>query len=321
MQPNKNIKTDLEHLSDMGYSAFPGAENDVEFLKQKVKARAKRNFFSSPGFAVIALSLFLGITCFFTIYNSPVLSPSRFELLTEQTKKEIIQNISLDTIAVTTNLKKPKQEKFSEPAHLDTSLLFGKAEQLATINEISVGNNVDPEQFDLKYSPNAPYIYLYDLKVANYNAYYFKTPKRVVVHGGLDANKDSKYAEEPGTQTPYREYYLHEVIKDAMHSFKEGKFATCISKLDLVANFSKNDVNCDFYRGMSYYQLGDNTQAYTYLSSALSNPINVFAEEAGYYKAMCSLKLGRETEAREMLSVIAGNKGFYSKKAEEQLGK
>lgn len=321
MQPDKNIKTDLEHLSDMGYSAFPDAENDLQALKQKVRSRAKGSFFGSVGFLAFVFSSFIGITCFFTVYNSPILSPSRFELLAEQTKKEIIQNISLDTIAVTADLKKTKQEKFSEPAHLDTSVEFGKAEQLATINEISVGNNVDPEQFDLKYSPNAPYIYLHDLKIANYNGYYFKTPKRVMVHGGLDATKDSKYSDEPGTQMPYQEYYLHEVIKEAMRSYKEGKFANCISKLDLIANYSKNDVNCDFYRGMSYYQLGNNTQAYTYFSSTLSNPINVFAEEAGYYKAMTSLKLGKEAEAREMFLVIAENKGFYSKKAEEQLGK
>jgi len=319
MQPNKHIKSDLEHLADLGYSAFPDAEKDVEILKQKVRARVKENFLNSSGFMAIAVSLFMGITCFFTVYNSPILSPSRFEILTAQTKKDLVQNISLDTISVHANLKSDKHEKFSEPTHLDTSLLFGKAEELATINEINLGNTINPDQFDIKYSPNAPYIYLYDLKVANYNGYYFKTPKRVITHGGIEANKDAKNTQEPGMQTPNQEYYLHEVIKDAMRLFKDGKFTACISKFDLASEYSKNDVNCDFYRGICYYQLGNNAQAYTYFSSALSNPINVFIEEAAYYKAMASLKLGKESEAKEMFTVIAANKGFYSKKAEEQL--
>jgi hypothetical protein len=80
-------------------------------------------------------------------------------------------------------------------------------------------------------------------------------------------------------------------------------------------------VNCDFYRGMSYYNLGNNTQAYTFFSSTLSNPIDVFMEEASFYKAMAASKLGKEMEAKEIFSGIAGNKGFYSKKAEEQLSK
>jgi hypothetical protein len=321
MQPDKNIHNDLEYLSELGYKEFPGAENDLEALKQKIKVRAKENFFSSAGFMALMIGLFIGITCFFTIYNSPVLSSSHFELLAEQTRKEVIREISLDTVAIAAHVKKTAHEKFAEPAHLDSSLVFGKAEQLDIINEISVAKDIDPGDADLKFSPNAPYIFLYDLKVANYNGYYFNTPKRIIVHGGLDANKDSKYAQDPGTQMPYREYYLHDVIKEAMHSYKEGKFAACISKLDLVSDFSKNDVNCDFYRGMSYYNLGNNAQAYAFFSATLSNPVNVFIEEASFYKALSASKLGKEKEAKELLSTIAGNKGFYSKKAEEQLGK
>jgi hypothetical protein len=321
MQPDKKIITDLEHLSKMGYEAFPGSENDVETLKQKVKARARTSVFNSAGFMALMIGSFIGITCFFTIYNSPVLFPSRFESLTQKTKEKIIKEISLDTISIAAATKKVAIENFSEPAHLDSSLAFGKAEQLDIINEISVGNSIDPANADLKFSPNSPYIYLYDLKVANYNGYYFKTPQRVVVHGGLDANKDSRSMQDPGTQMPYREYYLHEVIKEAMRSYKEGQFESCISKLDLISQFSKNDVNCDFYRGMSYFQLGNNTQAYTYLSSTLTNPINVFVEEAGFYKAMAASRLGKDAEAKQLFSSIADNKGFYSKKAEEQLGK
>jgi hypothetical protein len=321
MQPDKKIITDLEQIAQMGYTEFPDAQHDVDALKKNIKARAQGNLFSGATFLSLTIALFLGITYFFMIYNSPELFPSRFENLAQKTKQNIIKEINLDTIAITAKIKKTPADKFSEPAHLDTSLLFGKAEQLDIINEISVGKNMDPADADLKFSPNAPYIYLYDLKIANYNGYYFKTPKRIMVQGGLDANRDSKSSQEPLTQTPYQEYYLHEVIKDAMRSYKEGKFSACISKLDLVSEFSKNDVNCDFYKGMSYFNLGNNAQAYTYLSSALSNNINVFMEEAGFYKAMAASKLGKNAEAKEMLSAIAGNKGFYAKKAEEFLGK
>ncbi|MBK7310091.1 MAG: hypothetical protein IPI93_04695 [Sphingobacteriaceae bacterium] len=325
MPHNKNINNDLEHLADLGYDQFPGAEKDVEELKQKIKARAGARAITGNTFLVIAISLFLGVTIFFAIYNAPILFPSRYESLAEKAKQNIIQQINLDTIDVSGKTKRIKAiptEKFSEPLELDSSVNFGKAEELEVINEITVGeNSVDHDNLNLKYSPNAPYIYLYDLKIANYNGYYFKTPQRVVVHGSLEANKDSRNHEDPATQMPYREYYLHDVIKDAMRSFKQKDYSQCITLLDLISDFSTNDVNCEFYRGMCYYYLQNYEAAYKQLKLSRVNKINVFEEETNFYLSLTCLKTSRDKEAMSLLENVVNNKGFYAKKAQEMMTK
>lgn len=325
MPHNKNINTDLEHLAELGYDQFPDAKKDVEELKLKIRTRSGTRAVSGNTFLVIAISLFLGITFFFVIYNSPVIFPSRFEVLAEKTKQQIIQQITLDTIDVSSKVKRtkaPPTDKFAEPLELDSSLNFGKAEELEVINEITVGgNSIDHDKLDLKYSPNAPYIYLYDLKIANYNGYYFKTPQRVVVHGSLEANKDSRNHEDPATQMPYREYYLHDVIKDAMRLFKQKDYAQCITLLDLVSEFSTNDVNCEFYKGMCYYYLQNYEAAYKQLKLSYANKINVFEEETSYYLALTASKTNKDAEAKNLLVKVVNNKGFYAKKAQEILTK
>ena len=323
MPHNKNIHNDLEHLAELGYDQFPGAEKDVEELKQKIKTRSGTRALTGNTFLVVAISLFLGITFFFVIYNSPVIFPSQYEVLAEKTKQHIIQQITLDTIDVSGKAKMAKTqptEKFTEPLDLDSSKNFGNAEELEVINEITVGgNSIDPDNLDLKYSPNAPYIYLYDLKIANYNGYYFKTPQRVVVHGSLEANKDSRNHEDPATQMPYREYYLHDVIKDAMRLFKQKDYSQCITLLDLISEFSTNDVNCEFYRGMCYYYLQNHEAAYKQLKLSYANKINVFEEETCFYLALTALKTNKDEEAKNLLNKVANNKGFYAKKAQEIL--
>ncbi|MDZ4664300.1 MAG: hypothetical protein SGJ15_05440 [Bacteroidota bacterium] len=325
MPHNKNINNDLEHLAELGYDRFPDSEKDVEKLKQKIKARSGTHALTGNTFLVVAISLFLGITFFFMIYNAPILFPSRYELLAEKTKQNIIQQINLDTIDVAGKAKKTKPwptEKFVEPTELDSSLSFGKAEHLAIINEIAViDNSTDANNLDIKYSPNAPYIYLYDLKIANYNGYYFKTPQRLVVHGNLEANKNLRDNQDPASQMPYRAYYLHDVIKDAMRLFKEKDYSQCITLLDLISEYSANDVNCEFYRGMCYYYLKNHEDAYKQLKLSYSHKINVFEEETAFYLALTALKTNRDKEANNLLNKVANNKGFYAKKAQEMMPK
>lgn len=321
MQPNKNIKDDIDYLSELGYESFPDAEKDVDELKHKIRTRFGSSTLSN-GFIAVVVGLFLGITAFFVIYNSPVLFPSRTELISSNNPlKPEIKDLTLDTVQVTAHRKKEPTEKFLEPTVLDTSLEWGKAEQLERINEITIGlDSTFFEKQELKFSPNSPYVFLHDLKIANYNGYYFKIPQRVVVHGSLDASYGSKN-EINDANIPYREYFLHEVIKDAMLAFKQKKYNHCITLLDLISEFSKNDVNCDFYRGMSYFYLQNYEQAYKFFNSALSNNINIFDEESNFYLAQAAIKTKRSEEGKKLLEEIAGLNGFYSQKAKEQLSK
>jgi hypothetical protein len=316
MQPDKKITHDLDYLAQLGYEAFPGAEKDVEELKQKVRARFGTNSSLGTTFIALIVGLFLGITVFFTIYNTPLLFPSQQESIAENTLKTQAKNVALDTVDVSAHVKHTTVfiEKFVEPTESDSVLPI---ESMST-KAIDLGLNDSVLNADIVYSPNAPIIYLHDLKIANYQTLYFEVKKFVIVQSNVDPDKANRdFAGQGNAYAP--NYYLHEAIDDAMKLFKKRKYQACIQALNTIAQKTKDDVNCDFYRGMCYFNLANYTQAYAFLHAAQNHAVNVFKEEATYYKALAAFKLGRDGEARQIMNEIAEAKGFYSKKALEQL--
>jgi len=325
MQPDKKIKSDLEYLSEQGYESFPGAEKDIVDLKAKLSTK-HGHASSSPLFIAFTIGLFLSITVFFTIYNSPTIFPSRSETIKHQNDLFALKSIQIDTVELiakknATKLSPP--EKFIEPTELDSSLIFGKAEDLLTVSEINSITDTTSvfNELEIKYAPNAPYIYLHDLKIANYNLYYFKSQKSVTVHGSLNADKANKNETGLKIEDSYQAYFLHEVIKEAMKQFKKQNYKQCLTLLERVSEFSKNDINCYFYLGMCYYYLNDYPNSYKELKQAQIHTCNVFYEETNYYLALGAQKTNRLLEAEQLLTDIANNNGFYTKKAKELLSK
>ncbi len=319
MQPNKNIPTDLEHLAELGYDSFPNAEKDVEQLKQTIKTRYGSNAGLSGSFIALVIGLFIGITVFFTIYNTPLLFPSRYENIADKNSlMNEVKNVTLDTIQVISQSKTPHliSEKFIEPIEVDSITNVDHLDGA----RISVLTKDPILKTDLKYAPNAPIIYLHDLKIANYHAYYFEAQKMIIVGQHVDPDKANRTDQGSLTKMPPN-YYLHEAIDDAMKLFKKQKYQECLSLLNTVSEKSKDDVNCDFYKGMCYYYLKNYEASYTSLNLAGANKINVFLEESEFYMALSAIKAGRSEEGQKKLLEIASNKGFYASKAQEIMPK
>jgi hypothetical protein len=317
MRHNKHIKDDLDHLSELGYEAVPGAEKDVDELKQKIRGRYGSNPAVSSSFIALIIGLFLGITVFFTIYNTPVLFPSHDERVAESnTLKNYEKRIDLDTIQVNSPVKElVASEKFIEPTETDTRIDAETLEPIA-LEQVTLENN---KTLELKYSPNAPIVYLHDLKIANYQFYYFTSQKMVIIHQNVNADRANKTETSHLNDGSGNTYYLHQAIDDAMKAFKKQRYAECLSILNTVSEFSKNDVNCDFYRGMCNFYLMKYEEAYKFFQLSSANTVNVFAEESVYYLALSALKTKRQDEGKKLLGEIAGLNGFYSSKAKEQL--
>lgn len=323
-QPNSKAHNDLEHLAEQGYKAFPDSDKDVQELKLKIKTKYGSTAENSL-FIILSLALFIGITVFFTIYNSPTIFPSRTERLKQQTDLFATKLVQMDTVvllAKKTFSKPPRLEKFIEPIELDTSLNYGQAENLIAVAEInSLTDSSASSEPSLKYAPNAPYIYLYDLKIANYNTYYFKSAQSITIHGNLNPDRANKNEPSLRTDESYQQYYLHEIIKDAMKQFKKQNFSQCLNNLNLITEHNKNDINALFYSGMCYYYLNDYSKAYKFLKMAQINTCNVFNEETNYYLAVCALKINKQPEAQQLLTDIVISKGFYTQKAKDLLAK
>jgi len=173
----------------------------------------------------------------------------------------------------------------------------------------------------LNYIPNASVIFIHDLKIANYTNYYFKNSENIDIR---DNSLSPQFAnkEESGSlskQLQDRDYYAHEIIKDAMEAFNKKQFTVCIDLLDLLHGYNKNDTNAQFYLGMCFYHLGDYNKALKYFTSASDNNINIFLLEAEFYTALCYKNTNKINEANELFKQIINKNLFYAKRAAEEL--
>ncbi|MBL7918347.1 MAG: hypothetical protein JNM96_08110, partial [Bacteroidia bacterium] len=196
MKTNKNIPDDLNYLSEMGYEQFPNTEADLKQLKKRFSD--KNGIQISGTFISLSIGLFLGLTLMFTILNKPNLGTSikESENLISEIKEPTPNTIQLDTVTVNKNVIVTKtHEKYEEPIINNSNQETLVGEKLEKVNVTNIINeNTEPNK--LKFSENAPVIFLHDLKVANYHLYYFKGQGLVNVSFNVEAayqnNTDKK---------------------------------------------------------------------------------------------------------------------------------
>lgn len=146
--------------------------------------------------------------------------------------------------------------------------------------------------------PNAPVIYLYNLKVTEYQKFYYQPD------GNALSIKD--------TAAP-------KLISVAMKNFAASKFDITIERLKPLLNINKDDANALFYTGAAYYYQKNYPQALIMLNRIGNLPNNVFKQEAYWYKALCFIDLQKQEEAKTLLQHIADAQGFYASQAKQQL--
>jgi len=321
-QPKNKITNDLNYLSDLGYEAFPGAEADVSELKKQFRARNLDSSNANNYFFTLVIGIALGITLFFTIYNSHTLFPSHTEKPVTENALATNQPILLDTISVGSAKKTSEptqQDKFIEPKDVAPAEITEQAETLEPIQTNALSSETSTEDNKLKYAPNAPIIYLHDLKIANYHLNYFSSQKNILLPSGIPAEFTSKNDATNQTRGLNRNYYLHNAIDDAMRNFKNQRYKECISLLNTIQEFNATDINCVFYKGMSFYYLQNYKEAYSNFKLAQANAINVFKEETDFYLALSMQKSGKNDEFKQLLGEIVANKGYYAQKAKDVL--
>lgn len=315
MSLNKHSLTDLEYLSELAHTDTPLLQKDLDQLNLRIKKRVNSHklIHSILKFSIL---LFIGITVFFSVYNKQTIHPSLYQRSIESESSEPSHvrpehSISLELPLVTKNHIK---DKFEAP--LRQQIQYDSIINLNSLSYTQLNSEDSLSDRDILYSPNASIKYLHDLKIANYNAYYFEFKRKVNIGNGVPANLSGDGSTSPRDESLNRFYYLHEAIDEAMNYYKQQKFKQCLLTLNTISEYSPNDVNCLFYKGMCYFQLKQYIDSYTYLKLAYEHPINVFREEAQFYMA-CSAYRGENKErGYVILKQIAEGKGFYSVKAQ-----
>lgn len=327
---NRHIH-DLDYLAERGFEKIAASEADLAELKGKIK---QRSFSLRPGlkfgFISVITGAFLGISVFFTIYNSPKVYTVKKHSLPAENKKPVLAGaapVSLDTLEIMAeNFTKAKP---APPVMHDTIsekpvAVTETAETIEPITspELSVGKPAAEQK--IKYVANYPIKYVHDLKASNYYGLYFKKNKLVAltVKPGIDASYANKqdYEARKNVLEPERMYYLHEAFEDALLLFKKRDYNACIQALNTVMVYSGNDVNCYFYKGMCYYYKNNCTEALKNFEACITNENNAFLQEAEFYKAQCLYKTNKEA-GLALFKKIAEQDDFYAEKARQFLSK
>jgi tetratricopeptide (TPR) repeat protein len=168
-------------------------------------------------------------------------------------------------------------------------------------NEASMlekGNLTDRQRKLIELLPNAPSIYLYDLKVTEYQKLYYQPDGNV-----LTVNDTAVPA----------------LISQAMKNFFNQHFELTIAKLQPLLRINKDDPNALFYTGAAYYYQKNYPQALIMLNRIGNLSNNAFRQDAYWYKALCFIDLHKTNEAKILLQHIADAQGFYTEEAKKQL--
>jgi len=327
MQPESKNLSDLEYLANIGLENVAHSENDIHELRSAIKKRAvsfnSGNYF---GFISLITGIFIGVSVFFMIYNAPRIFVPKTKMLAQENipSKNIVTPVLLDTVKVTEenfvkqNLVQTK--KIDVPAEDINVALRDSATEIASL-PLPVLTEEKITEAKIKFIPNAPVIYLHDLKVTDYHSLYFNKNKFVSLRTkeGLSASYANKedYKKDGNLLEPVNNYFLHQAIADAMLLFKNKNYTLCLNALNNVSAFSGNDINCRFYSGMCYYNKKNYTEAVRNFNACILNSNNVFLPEAEYYKALCLLKMGNKEEALIIFKKIVDDGEFYSEKARQ----
>ena len=334
---NKNM-TDLEYLAGLGFEKTPCNDSDINELKAKVSARSF-SYNSGSYFTFISLisGIFLGISAFFKVYTPP-LSHTKFQKEAFQStanknngEPAKLATVILDTVNIvkenfvrTANIHLPAK-KLTDTLHNEVAVAGHDSAYIipSLPIELPALKTEKISEPEIKYIPNSPIIYLHDLKITDYSSLYFKKNKfiNLRIRESLNAAYSNKedYTKYDNVLEPTDNYYLHDVIKEAMLHFKNQNYNVCIKSLNTVAQFTGNDINCRFYYGMCNFYKKNYTEALKNLEDCISNPNNSFLQEAEYYKALCLSELGNKAKAQELFKRIAEDGGFYAEKAKRFL--
>jgi hypothetical protein len=335
MPHNKHTPDDLNYLAELGFEAMQGSDLEVDALKKTIKAKTKKRLNQN---VLIASSICIGALAgifLFKIWQahsnsekSLVTVPTNesTKIATEETKITSTPVLQMDTVELVVKSKTQvayKNESFvkpSIPVPLQSIITDSIYELNSRLPEIDLTTSTPIPALQLRYIANAPILFLHDLKVTSYHQLYFKKEQVLalddVLNKSVDASKDKREDDKDDfTNIGRKHYYLHQAISDALYYFSRKEYTNAQQLLYRVKSFTKQDINCDFYLGMSYYYQNEYLKALKYFNLVLDYENNTFLQEAEFYKAHSLYELGEQNAALNLFKKIKSENGFYAEKA------
>jgi len=316
---------DLSYLSSIAFEKFSVNDSDIDSINKLIDKQFSQKQHSFNTILVSVLSgLLIGISVFFVIFQKSKNHPSHYQSIDEE--KILVKNdptILIKTDSTMPMVEKKPMEHFNTIAnHIEE---LKDIEQLENMDIKSIDADLpiseDKKELIYMFVPNAPVIFIHNLKVSNYRLYYFKQNEAIDISNlnGLRAQYGSASDIETLNGNTTNIYFAHKIISKAMKLLNSNSLTNCVEELTLLYNYNHDDANAQFYLGLCYFQQNKFDIAKSYFQMNLNNVNNVFHQESEYYQALCLLHTNQIEEAKKQLQFIFNNQGFYSERAKEVL--
>lgn len=316
---------DLSYLSSIAFEQFKVSDSEISQLNLLIdkKTGGSKSSFNTM-FISLLCGLLIGISIFFVIFQKSKNHPSVYQSIEEEQTANALNNTIKKTDTVFPIIEHKVIEHFNTIAEKIEEAPVSEIPEMLPSKSISLPVTEDKEEdIVFAFTPNAPVVFISNMKVTNYRMYYFKQSDAIDLstNTGVSAQYGSKADIEKSMQNSSNTYLAHKVIAQAMRLFNSKNIISCIEELTILYNYNKDDANAQFYLGMCYYQLNKYAIAETYFQKNLDNVNNIFHQESEFYQALCLLNLKQTDEAVKQLQSIVNNKGFYSERAKETINK
>lgn len=324
-------QNDLSYLSSVAFEQFNVSGSEIDKLHQLIdKGAVSRNYKQfNTVFISVLCGLLIGVSIFFVIFHKNQTHQSVYQNLNEEPANNTLNNAvaSVDTVFPTINYHETTAptEHFNTIADVSENAIALEVPDMLPTKPLKLPetNDSENEELILQFIPNAPVVFISNLKVTNYHLYYFKRSEGISlsVNTGLEAQYENNSNIERTVLNKSDSYMAHKIIQHAMKLFNSKNYANCIEELNMLYTFNSDDANAQFYLGMCYYNTGKFVYAQSYFQKNLDGDNNIFHQESEFYQAMCLLNTKQSDKAMAQLQNIVNNKGFYSTRAQEVLNK
>ena len=325
----KMQQDDLSYLASIAFEQTAVNQVDIDKLHRSIDKKSKPAYTQfNTVFISILCGLLIGVSVFFVIFQKNQTHPSVYQQLQE----EELDTKNMNKVVNAEDTVFPlisNQQKVNNLEHFFVNENIANVEKTEEIPEtlptkkgsLDALETEDNQELILQFIPNAPVVFINNMKVANYRLYYFKRNEGVnlSVNTGVSAQYENSSNIERALLNKNSAYFAHKIIQRAMRLFDTKDVVGCIEELKLLYDYNKDDANAQFYLGLCYYQLGKYALAQTYFNKNRDNAINIFHQESEFYEAFCLLKTNQQDLAKAQLQRIMANKGFYSDRAKEAL--
>lgn len=316
-----------------GFAAIPFASDELVAIHRKIDARTNAAAANPLTFArlLIMLASVCAIAGVYWIAAQPYAdttlipihpaAPAALIIQKNETQSPSEEEISYTAAPLKKIVNVTRYKKFERS--------ITPVEQLEAIQPVSASakgiaaQTMNNDAADDVVAPHydANVIYIYDLKVSDYNKLYFDFSKQDLFasHTNTAASRENRNSAADEFGPEEHRMPADRILKEGLAAFNRQDFGKAIADFSLLTGNNPDDVNAHFYAALSYYNINKVNKAIDELNAVLKNSNEAFRPEAQWYLALVMLKTSDKEKAKGMLETIAGEKGFYAKKAKEKL--